>query len=67
MEAYRVWIVRQPDLLPRVKELRGKVLGCWCKPAACHGDGLARLAALPDAVLDGLVAQAQRHAMPLPT
>jgi hypothetical protein len=22
----------------RVKSLKGKVLGCWCKPDACHGD-----------------------------
>ncbi|ASF45912.1 DUF4326 domain-containing protein [Methylovulum psychrotolerans] len=22
-------------------QLRGKVLGCHCKPAACHGDVLA--------------------------
>lgn len=25
-------------------ELKGKVLGCWCAPLACHGDLLARLA-----------------------
>jgi hypothetical protein len=25
-------------------ELRGKVLGCWCSPAACHGDVLAEWA-----------------------
>ncbi len=25
-------------------ELRGKVLGCWCKPLACHGDVLVELA-----------------------
>lgn len=24
-------------------ELRGKVLGCWCKPKACHGDVLVKL------------------------
>jgi hypothetical protein len=23
--------------------LMGKRLGCWCKPAACHGDVLVRL------------------------
>lgn len=22
----------------KVLELKGKVLGCWCKPLACHGD-----------------------------
>ncbi|MHB8407806.1 MAG: DUF4326 domain-containing protein [Acidiferrobacterales bacterium] len=25
-------------------ELRGKVLGCWCSPQACHGDVLEELA-----------------------
>ena len=35
---YRTWIVKQGlDF----KELQGKTLGCWCKPAACHGDVLA--------------------------
>jgi hypothetical protein len=24
--------------------LRGKRLGCWCKPSACHGDLIGRLA-----------------------
>lgn len=27
-----------------VERLRGKVLGCWCAPARCHGEVLARLA-----------------------
>lgn len=26
------------------RELRGKVLGCWCAPQPCHGDVLARIA-----------------------
>jgi Domain of unknown function (DUF4326) len=25
-------------------ELRGMILGCWCKPLACHGDTLASYA-----------------------
>lgn len=24
-------------------ELSGHVLGCWCKPAPCHGDVLVKL------------------------
>lgn len=28
----------------RVRELHGKRLFCWCKPLACHGDVLERLA-----------------------
>lgn len=26
------------------QELKGKTLGCYCKPQACHGDVLAKLA-----------------------
>lgn len=33
---------------PTIKEIRkalkGKVLGCWCAPKACHGDILAEIA-----------------------
>ncbi len=28
------------------KELKGKTLGCWCSPQACHGDILAKFADL---------------------
>jgi hypothetical protein len=41
---YRVHVRSRPDLLAALPELRGRVLGCWCKPAACHGDVLAELA-----------------------
>jgi hypothetical protein len=38
------------DLVADLHELKGKTLGCHCKPKACHGDVLARLAdALPEA------------------
>jgi hypothetical protein len=40
---YREWIVNQPDLMDRIEELRGKVLGCWCSPEPCHGDVLVEL------------------------
>jgi hypothetical protein len=30
-------------LIADIEELRGKILGCWCKPKACHGDVLVRL------------------------
>jgi hypothetical protein len=30
-------------LLPHLKELKGKTLGCWCKPQECHGDVLKQL------------------------
>ena len=41
---YKAWLLRQPHLLERLHELRGRDLVCWCKPAACHGDTLLELA-----------------------
>ncbi len=46
IEKYKAWLHTQPRLLAALPELRGKVLGCWCKPLACHGDVLAALADL---------------------
>lgn len=44
VEEYRKWIVKQPDLMNDLDELRGMTLGCWCKPGPCHGDVLMELA-----------------------
>jgi hypothetical protein len=42
---YREWIMDDAVMLRAVREkLRGKVLGCWCAPKACHGDVLAEIA-----------------------
>lgn len=38
---YREWVLTQE--LP-FHELKGKTLGCWCAPRACHGDILMELA-----------------------
>ena len=43
IENYREWILSQPELLKDLPELKGKVLGCWCKPKSCHGDILVEL------------------------
>ena len=43
IEKYREYILSRPDLLECLHELKGKTLGCWCKPKACHGDILAEL------------------------
>lgn len=43
VEKYRDWILTQPELLNRLEELRGKRLGCWCKPLKCHGDVLVEM------------------------
>lgn len=42
---YQNWLLNQPDLVARAKrELRGKVLACWCAPKLCHADVLAKIA-----------------------
>ncbi len=42
---YREYLLTRPDLVAAAKvELLDKVLGCWCKPALCHGDVLAEIA-----------------------
>ena len=48
IEKYRHWILANPSLMAHLRsELKGKTLGCWCKPNACHGDVLAELADKP--------------------
>lgn len=44
IQKYIDWLNEQPDLLNSIHELKGKTLGCWCKPKACHGDVLSELA-----------------------
>lgn len=42
---FKAYLMTRPDLLSALPELRGKRLGCWCKPDhACHGDVLAEMA-----------------------
>lgn len=31
----------EPGLVNKLAQLRGRTLGCYCAPAACHGDVLA--------------------------
>jgi hypothetical protein len=40
---YEQKVRSSPELTARLPELEGKVLACWCKPAACHGDVLLKL------------------------
>lgn len=48
INAYRKWITEGEGkhLLKDLHELKGKTLGCWCKPQSCHGDVLAELVEL---------------------
>jgi len=43
IEKYRRWLLKQPELLAKLPELKGKVLGCWCSPLPCHGQVLIDL------------------------
>lgn len=38
---FKAKIKTDPVFKKRVHELKGKVLGCFCKPQACHGDVIA--------------------------
>ena len=45
LEKYRVYFHERlnsdPEFRKRVNELKGKTLGCFCKPYPCHGDIIA--------------------------
>jgi hypothetical protein len=40
---YEEEIRTKPELLAQLPTLKGKTLGCHCKPEACHGDILIKL------------------------
>ena len=52
VESYRKWVYAQPELLAAIKSgLKGKTLGCFCRPQdgfggklLCHGQILAEIA-----------------------
>lgn len=44
IEQFEQWARETPEVLERIKALpRDAVLGCWCKPSACHGDVIVKL------------------------
>jgi hypothetical protein len=43
IEKYKEYLLNNEELLKRLPELKGKVLGCHCKPLPCHGDILVDL------------------------
>ncbi len=47
IEKYRVYIIeklnKDKELVNELMKLKGKNLGCWCKPEKCHGDVLVEL------------------------
>ncbi len=43
IEKYEKYLRSNSDLMASLSELKGEVLGCFCKPQACHGDVLVKL------------------------
>jgi len=44
IKRYREYLMNNNHLLDSLIQLKGKVLGCWCAPKACHGDVLLEMA-----------------------
>jgi hypothetical protein len=48
LKQYKEMILRSmekdPDLVDRIRLLKGQRLGCYCKPLPCHGDILKEIA-----------------------
>lgn len=44
IELFEAHARRTPSLMAAIRELpEDAVLGCWCKPKACHGDIIVKL------------------------
>jgi len=43
IEKYKSFILSRPEMMEQLPNLKGKILGCYCKPLACHGDILVDL------------------------
>ena len=41
---YEKYLLNNEQLMSKLPVLKGKVLGCWCAPKACHGDILIKYA-----------------------
>jgi hypothetical protein len=51
IKKYEEYLLSNEDLLRDLTELKGKVLGCFCKPKSCHGDVLAKYANFSETAL----------------
>jgi hypothetical protein len=45
LELYEAWVRTKikKEGTEDIKQLKNKVLGCWCKPDKCHGDILIKI------------------------
>ena len=44
IQKFEEYLLSNQNLMSSLEELKGKTLGCWCKPKSCHGDILLRYA-----------------------
>jgi hypothetical protein len=44
VQKFEEYLLSNEELMGSLSELKGKTLGCWCKPKSCHGDILLRYA-----------------------
>ena len=44
IKKYEEYLLSNEELMKSLSELKGKTLGCWCKPKSCHGDVLLKYA-----------------------
>lgn len=43
LEKYYHYVKNSPYLMSKIHQLKGKILGCYCKPKDCHGDMLVKI------------------------
>jgi hypothetical protein len=43
IEKYKEYAINNVYIMSHLHLLKNKILGCWCKPAPCHGDFLAEM------------------------
>jgi hypothetical protein len=44
IDKFEEYLLNNIELMTDIHELKGKTLGCFCKPGPCHGDVLAKYA-----------------------
>jgi hypothetical protein len=44
IQKFEEYLLSNEELMAILPELKGKILGCFCKPKSCHGDILLRYA-----------------------
>ncbi len=47
VQKFEEYLLGNEELMKSLSELKGKTLGCWCKPSSCHGDILKKYADAP--------------------